>query len=396
MSITRVAPSSALDARGPSRGTVLTSLLLGSFVAGSAEVMTVGLLPLISRGLDVSTTAAGSLLTAYAVGLAVGGPVLAALTLRLDRRHVLIGSMALFTVLVIAPAVVPDYGWFVATRLLCGALQGVFLAAAFTTATSVVPPERAGRAISVVIAGFSVSTVVGLPVSVLAGSLLGWREALLATAGCALAVTGLLVAVAPTVRADTPSGWGALRQALDPPVLAVLALALTLFAAAGAVTAYLVPLLGQVTGVTGTWVSAILVAYGLANVGGSFVGGRLADADAAGALVVVTLGLAVSGASLLLARGRPVLALAAILAWAVAAASAPPSVQHRSVTLAGPAAGVVASLPASAASAGIALGSTLSGLAYTAAGPSAVVVTGLVLALGACALAVATRRLQPS
>src|ERR687889_506750 len=97
------------------QGVVLTGLMLGTFVAGSAEVLTVGLLPLISRGLQV------------------------------------------------ASAVVPHYGWFVATRLLTGALQGLFLAAAFTTATAVVPRERAGRAISVVIAGFSISTVVGLP-----------------------------------------------------------------------------------------------------------------------------------------------------------------------------------------------------------------------------------------
>jgi DHA1 family inner membrane transport protein len=99
---------------------------------------------------------------------------------------------------------------------------------------------------------------------------------------------------------------------------------------------------------------------------------------------------------LFLMRSQPVLAVAAILAWAVFASSAPPSVQHRSMSLAGPAAGLVASLPASAASAGIALGSTASGVAYTAAGPGAVNVTGMVIALGALALAVATRRLQPA
>ena len=386
---------SDLGVRRLSSGVVLTSLLLGSFVAGSAEVLTVGLLPLISRGLDVSTAAAGSLLTAYAVGLAVGGPVLAAATMQLDRRPVLVGSMALFTILVTAPAAVPHYGWFLATRLLTGALQGLFLAAAFTTATSVVPPERVGRALSVVIAGFSISTVVGLPVSVLTGSLLGWREALLVTGGFAAAVTGLLVAVAPTVPAHTPPGSGALRHAIAPRVLAMLALALTLFAAAGAVTAYLVPVLEQVTSVSGAWMSAILVLYGLANVGGSFVGGHLADADPARALVLVTLGLVVSGASLFMARSQPALALVAILGWAVSAASAPPSVQHRAVSMAGPAASLVASLPASAASAGIALGSTVSGVAYTAAGPNAVVVSAVVIALGAVALPVTTRGLHP-
>ena len=157
-----------------------------------------------------------------------------------------------------------------------------------------------------------------------------------------------------------------LRLALAPRVLAMLALSMTLFAAPGAVMSYLMPLLEQVTGVSGPLASAILVAYGAANVAGSFLGGRLADSDPARALVIVTLGLVTSAAVVFLGRTQPLLAVAALLAWAVFAASAPPSVQHRSMSLAGPASGLVASLPASAASAGIAIGSTASGIAYTA------------------------------
>ena len=179
---------------GPGRhgGVVLTSLLLGTFVTGSAEVLTAGLLPLISPGIGVSVAAAGSLFSAYALGLAIGGPLLTAVTIRRDRRHVLVGSMALFAVLVVAPAAVPHFGWFVATRLAAGALQGLFLAACFTTATAVVPQARAGRALAVVIAGFSISTVLGLPLGVLAGSVVGWRGALLMVGGLAVAAVGLL------------------------------------------------------------------------------------------------------------------------------------------------------------------------------------------------------------
>ena len=200
----------------------------------------------------------------------------------------------------------------------------------------------------------------------------------------------------PNVPGNRLSGTsGLLRHAVAPRVLAMLALALTLFAAPGAVMGYLMPLLEHVTGVSGPLVSTILVVYGLANVAGSFLGGRLADANAARALVLVTLGLVASSAVLYLARGQPLLAVAAIVAWALCASSAPPSVQYRSVTLAGPAGGLVASLPASAASVGIALGSTASGIAYTAAGPAAVVITGMIIAVGALALAVAARRLRP-
>ena len=191
---------------GRRSGVVLAGLLLGTFVTGSAELLTAGLLPPISPGLGVSVAAAGSLFSAYALGLAIGGPLLTAATIRLDRRPVLVGSMALFAIMVLAPAVLPHFGWFVATRLVAGALQGLFLAAAFTTATAVVSPERVGRALAVVIAGFSISTVLGLPLGVLVGSVLGWRGALLMVGGFALVATGLLVAVIPSVPGSRLSG----------------------------------------------------------------------------------------------------------------------------------------------------------------------------------------------
>ena len=201
-------------------------------------MLTAGLLTPISSGLGVSVAAAGSLFSAYALGLAIGGPLLTAATLRLDRRPVLVGAMAGFAIMVLAPAALPHFGWFVVTRLVAGALQGLFLAAAFTTATAVVPPERVGRALATVIAGFSLSTVLGLPLGVLVGSVLGWRGALLMVGGFALLATGLLAAVVPGVPGSRLSAASGLRPVLAPRVLAVLALSLVLFAAPGAVMGY--------------------------------------------------------------------------------------------------------------------------------------------------------------
>lgn len=381
--------------RGRSHPTpVLVSLLLGTFVTGCAELLTAGLLTPIASGLGVSVAAAGSLFGAYALGMAVGGPLLTAATIRWDRRPVLVGAVAAFAGMVVAPAVLPHFGWFVVTRLVAGALQGLFLAAAFTTATTVAPPERGGRALAFVIAGFSISTVLGLPLGVLVGAVLGWRGALAMVGGFALVATGLLAAVVPKVPRPPSHGQG-LRSALAPRVLAMLALSLVLFAAPGAVMGYLMPVLAEVTGLSGPLASVILIVYGVANVAGSFVGGRLADADASRALVLVALGLVASSAALYLARSVPLLAVIALLAWAVSGSSAPASVQYRAVSLAGPSAALVASLPASAASAGIALGSTASGVAYTAAGPPAVILTGMTIALAALALAWLTRGWLP-
>ena len=201
---------------------VLASLLAGTFVTGSAEMLTAGLLTPISSGLGVSVAAAGSLFSAYAFGLAIGGPLLTAATLRLDRRPVLVGAMAGFAIMVLAPAALPHFGWFAVTRLVAGALQGLFLAAAFTTATAVVPPERVGRALATVIAGFSLSTVLGLPLGVLVGSVLGWRGALVMVGGFAVLATGLLVVVVPGVPGSRLSAASGFRPALAPRVLAVL------------------------------------------------------------------------------------------------------------------------------------------------------------------------------
>lgn len=387
-------PSPITDRSSPRARRVLAGLLVGTFVTGSAELLTAGLVPLISAGMGVSVAAAGSLFGAYALGLAIGGPLLTLATLRRSRRHVLVGALSLFAVLVMAPAVVPHFGWFVATRLAAGALQGLFLAAAFTTAVAVVPPARAGRAMAVVIAGFSISTVLGLPLGVLVGSVIGWRGALVVVGGLAIVATVLLVAVVPAVPGSSLSGRSSLRGALTPSVLAMLLLSLTLFAAPGAVMSYVMPLLQHVTGLSGSQVSAVLAAYGVANLAGSFLGGRLADIDAARGLVIATAGLVTSSAVLFLVRDQALPATAAILAWGVFAACAPPSVQHRSMAVAGPVGDLVAALPASAASAGIALGSTASGIAYTAAGPTAVIITGIAIALGALTLAIMTGRLR--
>lgn len=373
----------------------LAGLLLATFVEGSAELLAVGLLPTLSEALGVSVAAGGALVSAYALGLAVGGPLLTAVTIRLDRRLVVAGSTALFALLTVSPAVLPSFGWFVTARFAAGALQGLLMAAAFVTATSIVGRGFAGRAIAVVMAGFAVATVIGLPLGVLLGAAVGWRGALLVVGASTLVIALVLGIVVPSVPGSAPLGSGGLRRALSPPVLAVLALTLVQFAAPGAVLTYLMPLLERVTGVSGSAAGAILVAFGVASVAGSFVGGRLADRDAARGLVLSATGLVAAFGTLFAAREHPIVAVVAILAWAVSVSSAPPSIQSRAMTLAGPSGALVAALPASAGSAGIALGSAASGVAFTAAGPPAVVLTGLLLATGALALAVATRRLRP-
>ena len=218
--------------------------------------------------------------------------------------------MALFALLVFAPAVLPQFGWFVATRLVAGALQGLFLAAAFTTATAVVPPERVGRALAVVIAGFSVSTVIGLPLGVLVGSVLGWREALLMVGGFALIATGLLVAVVPSVPGSRLSGTSGLRHALAPRVLADARSEPHLVCGARGGDGLSGPVARARHRSVRTAGQRDSDGVRRGECCGLLPGRPLADANAARALVIVTLGLVTSSAMLYLARSHPLPAVA--------------------------------------------------------------------------------------
>jgi MFS transporter, DHA1 family, inner membrane transport protein len=141
---------------------VLAVLFTGAFVMGCAEMLVVAMLDLISSDLAVSVPAAGALVTANALGLAIGGPLLTLATTRLDRRRVLLGTLTVFVLGNVRPVLVDDYRLFVAVRVVIGAAQGLFIAAAMVTATSIVPPDRSGRAMAVVISGFATASAVGL------------------------------------------------------------------------------------------------------------------------------------------------------------------------------------------------------------------------------------------
>nr|WP_241668253.1 MFS transporter [Pedococcus bigeumensis] len=142
---------------------VLAVLFTGAFTMGCAEMLVVGMLDLISTDLGVSVPAAGALVTANALGLAIGGPLLTLATTRFDRRAVLIGTTAVFVLANLLPALFADYQLFLVARVVIGAVQGLFIAAAMMAATSIVPPERSGRAMALVISGFAMASAVGLP-----------------------------------------------------------------------------------------------------------------------------------------------------------------------------------------------------------------------------------------
>lgn len=344
---------------------ILAALFLAMFVLGTAELLVVGGINLIASSLQVSIPAAGTLVTANALGLAIGVPILTALTIKLNKRTILIGTLSLFGLTNLVLVLTTNYALFVVMRAVAGALQGLFIGVAFGVAMAIVPPERIGRAISVVISGVAVSAALGVPLGTLVGQALGWRGSF--TAVVVFAVTALLaiVAVAPSVPGAGGGATGQARYAFAPRVLAVLGLNFLTFAAVYAALTYIVPFLQRVTGISGPLISVFLLAYGVATAVGSFGGGRFADISAARTLIVATCGLALS------------------------------FLQYRVVSLAGPGGQLASSLPASAINLGIAFGAFIGGVAIDNFDASAPVISGLIVALISIAVAWATSFLGP-
>jgi DHA1 family inner membrane transport protein len=383
------------SAVGAKPNLVLAALFSGTFVLGTAELIVVGLLDLIAGDLRVSHPAAGALVTANALGLAIGGPVLTALTITLNKRTVLIGTLGLFVLATLAPVLTADYGLFVAARGVAGAAQGLFIAAGFAAGISVVPPERMGRAISVVISGVAVSAALGVPLGTLIGQALGWRgtfTAVVALAALALAAVAVLV---PSVPAVGGGAAGQAKYAFAPRVLAVLGLNFLVFAALFAALTYVVLFLQNVTGISGALISVFLLAYGVGTAIGSFGGGRFADANAARTLIAGTIGVAASLLVLYVVGAVAFLVAVALAALGMFGFGMAPSLQYRVVSLAGPGGQLAQSLPASAINLGIAFGSAAGGVAIGTFTASAAVLTGLVFAAVSIVAACVTSFLKP-
>lgn len=364
---------------------------------GTAETLVIGLLVVVAGDLGVSAPSAGALVTAYAVGLAVGGPLLTAVTIRWDRRTVVLGSVALFVVGNLLAVVTADYLVFLVARAATGAVHGLFLATAFGVATSVVPRGATGRAMSTILLGNTLAGAFGAPLGTAAGQAVGWRGAFVAVAGLgAVALVAMWFVVPRLPGASEPAGGPTLRHAFAPRVVALLVLCLLVFASACAAWSYVVPFLQDVTNVPGAWIGAFVLLYGVGTAVGAYLGGRGADRDAGLTLVVGTIGMTASLAVLHLLGTSVVATALALTALGLFTMGMAPSLQYRVVDLAGPGAPMAQSLPASSANVGVAAGAAAGGVAIALLGVPAAVVVGVVVGGAAILVAVATRNLRPA
>ncbi|WP_136519544.1 MFS transporter [Cellulomonas telluris] len=281
-------PASADGSPAPSAGarTALLALALGGFGIGTTEFATMGLLPEIATDLDVSIPVAGHAITAYALGVVLGAPTLAALGARLDRRRLLLVLMAAFTVGNVLAAFAPTAETLVAARFLAGLPHGTFFGVGAVVGTAVVGPERRGRAVAAMMAGLTVACAVGVPLSAVVGHAVGWRWAFVG-----VGVLGLVTLVA--LRAWTPSlpaaagatVRGELTALRNGPLWVAFGAGAVGFGGMFAVYSYVKPLLTDVTGLSVTAVPLVLALYGIGMTAGTLLGGRLADRSVLGTVV---------------------------------------------------------------------------------------------------------------
>ncbi|MER7758784.1 Cmx/CmrA family chloramphenicol efflux MFS transporter [Streptomyces sp. NPDC097619] len=260
---------------------------LSVFALGTSEFMLSGLLPPIAEDMGVSIPRAGLLISAFAVGMVIGAPLLAVATLRLPRRTTLVALITLFGLGQVAGALAPSYELLFASRVVAALACAGFWAVGAAVAIAMVPADARARAMAVMIGGLSIANVLGVPAGAFLGEYWGWRSAFWAVAAAsAIALVGLLLRIPPIpLPAEKPSIARELRIYRDRQVW--VAIAVTALAAGGVFCAfsYLAPLLTDVAGLDSAWVPWVLGLFGLGALVGTTIGGRVADAHLFGVML---------------------------------------------------------------------------------------------------------------
>ncbi|WP_246000163.1 MFS transporter [Nocardioides pocheonensis] len=258
----------------------ITALALGGFAIGTTEFVTMGLLPEIAHGIGQSIPRTGHVITAYALGVVVGAPVIVALGARLPRRELAVGLVLALGLGNAATAMAHGYWPVMAARFLAGLPHGAYFGVASLIAASLVSADRKGRAVSGVMLGLSVATVVGVPASTWLGQQLGWRSAYWAVVAIVIVTAGLLLAAVPHTRGNRDATVTAELRALKrPQVLFAVTAGMVGFGGIFAMYSYVAPLVTREADLGRGAIPWFLLAFGIGSVAGSWLAGRLADWD---------------------------------------------------------------------------------------------------------------------
>ena len=279
-------------------GLAILALAMGGFAIGTTEFVTMGLLPQIARGVEVSIPTGGHVISAYALGVVVGAPVLAFLGARLPRRALLVALMVAFAVGNAASALATSYGALVVARFAAGLPHGAYFGVASLLAVSMATPARRGRAVAALMLGLSVANVVGVPAATWMGQNLGWRSAFWAVTALGVLTLALVLAFVPSCPGDADaSGRRELNAFTLPQVWLTLLAGAIGFGGMFAVYTYIAPTVTDVGGLGDSAVPVFLMSFGLGMVAGTWVAGIMADWSIFRSLLIGSAGM---GATLVL------------------------------------------------------------------------------------------------
>jgi len=376
----------------------LLALAVGAFGIGVTEFAPMGMLPVIAEGVDVSIPSAGLLISAYAVGVMIGAPVMTLLFSRFGKRTALIALMAIFTIGNVMSAFAPGYWTLLLARIVTSLNHGAYFGLGAVVAAGLVKPEKQAAAVATMFMGLTIANIGGVPVATWIGQQIGWREAFGATAVLGLiTMAGLTAALPKGGSGQKPDVRRELRVMTRAEV--VLPMLTTVLGASAmfVLYTYVTPILQNQIGASNTFVTFALMLIGVGFTIGNWIGGRAADWSLTGA---ATIFLAVLSGIMLLSPFLMTSAVGAaftLLIWGIAAFAIVPPLQMRVMQAASEAPGLASSINIGAFNLGNAIGAGIGGAVINSGMSYALVpVAGGVTALVALALIQLSRRLpQP-
>ena len=342
----------------------LLALAISAFAIGTTEFVIMGLLPEVARDLAVSIPSAGLLVSGYALGVAVGAPLLAVVTSKMPRKLALQLLMGVFIVGNVLCALASDYPVLMIARVVTSFAHGSFFGIGAVVAASLVPQEKRASAIALMFTGLTLANVLGVPFGTFIGQQFGWRTAFWVVAALGVVSLAGIAALVPNRHDTGPAGLAhEVRVLKDPQVWMALAMTIVGFGGVFVVFTYIAPILEQVSGFSPRGVTLILVLFGVGLTIGNTVGGKLADRALMPSLMGILLALAVVMAIFTRTSHSQVAAAVTIFVWGIAAFATVPPLQMRVVEKATAAPTLASTLNIGAFNLGNAGGAWLGGMA---------------------------------
>ncbi|RYG57528.1 MAG: MFS transporter [Alphaproteobacteria bacterium] len=341
---------------------VTLALAVGSFGIGTGEFVIMGLLPEVARTFAISTPEAGQVITAYALGVVVGAPLIAVFSAKLSRKLLLICLMTIFGIGNLASALAPDFWSLLALRFLSGLPHGAYFGVASLVAASVVPPEKGVTAVSRVMLGLTIATLIGIPVTAYFGQLLSWRIAFIFVGTLGFVTLTLIAFLLPRDRIDEGASilreLGALRRIQVWMALAVGAVG---FGGMFAIFSYVALTATEVAHLDARWIPLLLAAFGVGMNVGNIIGARLGDRSLKGMIIGVMVMNIVSMTLYGLSASNPIMLFTCVFLVGCGFAAAP-AIQTRLMDVAADAQTLAAASNHSAFNIANALGAWLGGI----------------------------------